>query len=482
MRYWLLSLSLLACHADPVPPPANQPVTGEAAEHAASLPVAAPADSSAVAQLENAFESVADAVNPSVVSVSSIRLASGDPDEEDDQPFLPHFSLPRPGTKEREQGLGSGFVIDARGYILTNNHVVEGAEDLTVWVSDKRKLKASIVGADAKTDVAVIKVDATDLKPLPLGDSKKLRVGQWVVAVGSPFGLEHTVTAGIVSATGRSNVGIADFEDFIQTDAAINQGNSGGPLVNLRGEVVGINTAILSRSGGSLGVGFAIPTAMAVKIVEQLMAHGKVVRGWLGVSLQELTPQLAHSFAVHDNGVLVSEVSLGGPAQKAGLLAGDVMTAIDAEPIHDLAWFRQIIAEKVPGASVMLSVVRERTPRQLAVKVGELPGIASPALPGAAKVNDIGIGMTLAEITPVLRQRYELEAKARGALVVEVVPGLTADEAGVQPGQLIVEIDRLPVRTAKDARKILTPERLRRGVLLRVHDDAGQKYVALQKE
>ena len=447
---------------------------------AASLPAAAPDPNGAVAQLENAFESVADAVNPSVVSVSSIRLATGDGDEEDDQPFLPHFSLPRPGTKEREQGLGTGFVIDARGYILTNNHVVEGAEDLTVWVSDKRKLKASIVGADAKTDVAVIKVDATDLKPLPIGDSTKLRVGQWVVAVGSPFGLEHTVTAGIVSATGRSNVGIADFEDFIQTDAAINQGNSGGPLVNLRGEVVGINTAILSRSGGSLGVGFAIPTAMAAKIVDQLMAHGRVVRGWLGVSLQELTPQLAHSFAVHDAGVLVSEVTASGPAQKGGLLAGDVIVSVDTEPVRDLAWFRTVVAEKVPGAFVTLGVVRERVGKTLVIKVGELPGVASPVVPGAAPVSDLG--MTLAEITPVLRQRFELEAKARGALVVEVVPGLTADEAGMQPGQLILEIDRLPVRTAKDAHKILTPERLKRGVLMRVHDDAGQKYVALQKD
>ena len=446
----------------------------------ASLP--APAPDSAVAQLENAFESVADAVNPSVVSVSSIRPATGDDDEADDRPFLPHFSLPRGGGPEREQGLGSGFVIDARGYILTNNHVVEDAEDLTVWVSDKRKLKASIVGTDAKTDLAVIKVNATDLKPLPFGDSTKLRVGQWVVAVGSPFGLEHTVTAGIVSATGRSNVGIADFEDFIQTDAAINQGNSGGPLVNLRGEVVGINTAILSRSGGSLGVGFAIPTAMAKRIMDELMTHGRVVRGWLGVSLQELTPQLARSFGVQGTGVLVAESVAAGPAQKGGLTAGDVVTAVDGDPVRDLAWFRQVISEKAPGVSVTLSIVRERALRQLTLKVGELPGAAvlPGAIVGAAAVTDLG--MTLAEITPVLRQRYELDAKSHGALVVEVNPGMTADEAGVQPGQIILEIDRLPVRSAKDARKILTPERLKRGVLMRVHDDTGQRYVALQKE
>ncbi|PYM45345.1 MAG: peptidase, partial [Candidatus Rokuibacteriota bacterium] len=333
--------------------------------------------------LEEAFTTVADRVTPAVVNVSTVpRKQSAEETPERfreffGEEFYERFFRRRP--REDTRASGSGVTVDPRGYILTNNHVIENAQDITVRLSDGRKFTAKLVGRDPKTDLAVLKVEAPS--PLPaaeLGDSDHLRVGQWAIAIGNPFGLDRTVTVGIISATARNRVGVATYENFIQTDASINPGNSGGPLLNLDGRVIGINTAIVAAGQG---IGFSIPINQAKEVMRQLIASGRVVRGWLGIAIQDVTDELAGTFGVKE-GVLVAEVMKGGPAEAAGMRQGDVIVELGGAPIKEVPELQRRVAAVAPGQSVRLKVIRERKPVALSVTVAEMPA-EEPVLAGA---------------------------------------------------------------------------------------------------
>ncbi|HXX56634.1 MAG TPA: Do family serine endopeptidase, partial [Thermodesulfovibrionales bacterium] len=303
---------------------------------------------SQILETSRAFSEIVAAVSPAVVNISSTKVIRRDSPAFSEDPFFDFFNpfhdfgLPK---KWKEQSLGSGVIVSKDGYIITNNHVVEQSEDIRVTLYDRRSFRGKVVGADPKTDIAVVKISADDLPTAPWGDSDRLQVGEFVLAIGNPFGLSHTVTMGIISAVGRANVGIADYEDFIQTDAAINPGNSGGPLVNIKGELIGINTAIFSRSGGYQGIGFAVPSNMARLVMDQLMKQGRIVRGWLGVSIQDVTPELSQKFGLKDaRGALVSDVTKGSPAEKAGIARGDIILEFNGKEITSVGGLRNLVA------------------------------------------------------------------------------------------------------------------------------------------
>jgi Do/DeqQ family serine protease len=329
---------------------------------------------------ENPFIRVAELVTPSVVNISTVTTGKGRAPTElfrpfGNDPFFRDFfdrffeGMPR---RRQQASLGSGVIFEKRGLILTNNHVVKDADEITVKFADKHEVKGKVVGTDAKTDLAVIRVDAKDDLPVAtLGNSDALQVGEWAIAIGNPFGLDHTLTVGVVSATGRSEVGIAAYENFIQTDASINPGNSGGPLLNVRGEVIGINTAIVASGQG---IGFAIPVNMARKVMEDLVKRGKVTRGWLGIGIQPLTPELAKSFGVSaDEGILVNQVMPKSPAEAAGLKVGDLILSLDGKPLKDARQMQRVVAEAEIGKTIEVVIVRDKTKRALKVQVGEMP-------------------------------------------------------------------------------------------------------------
>ncbi|WP_447972242.1 DegQ family serine endoprotease [Nitrospira sp. Kam-Ns4a] len=439
--------------------PASQPVV------AAPVPVSAGPASTPVPSNET-FIAVAKVARESVVNIASVRKVSQrespfpSPFFEDPffrrffgEEFERRFQIPR---ERREHGLGSGVIVSTDGYILTNNHVIEHADELEVLLGDKRKFKAKVVGTDPKTDVAVIKIDATGLPTLPWGDSSKLQVGELVLAVGNPFGLNQTVTMGIISAVGRANMGIVDYEDFIQTDAAINPGNSGGALVNLRGELVGINTAIFTRNGGFMGIGFAIPSNMARSVMESLIKHGKVVRGWLGVSIQEVSQDLAQQFgAPGTNGALVADVMEDSPAAKAGLERGDIITRFNGTAVKDPAHLRALVAETAPGTAVTLTVLRDKKSREITVTIAELPKeLASASRGGKEGRGEHALaGVTVENYTPDRRERGRARDIA-GVVVTEVQPDSPAERAGLRPGDVIREINRKPVRNVQDFERL----------------------------
>jgi len=425
-----------------------------------AAPAPAPDSKALLRALEDAFVSVADRATPSVVNVSvKLKPETGQeegPSPEMEERFREFFGpelferfFRRRAPREDGRAAGSGVIVDPRGYILTNNHVVENASAIEVRLSDDRKFKATLVGRDPRTDLAVLKVESP--VPLPvadLGDSDRLRVGQWAIAIGNPFGLDRTVTAGIISATGRTHVGVATYEAFIQTDASINPGNSGGPLLNLDGRVIGINTAIVSSGQG---IGFAIPITMARDIMTQLIARGRVVRGWLGVVIQDLTPELAAGFGVkEDAGVLVAEVMKDGPAAAAGLKAGDVITGFGGSAIKDVTDLQKRVAAVEPGRPSPIVVIRDHQPLALSVKVGEQP--TDEALAAAESGEDV-LGLTVEPLTPETARQNRLSAR-RGLLVTEVAPGSPGAEAGIKPGDAIVEVNRRPVADAAAFRQI----------------------------
>jgi len=443
-------------------------------------------------QTESAFRSVAKKVSPAVVFIKVEKVIS--PQEQTEMlpfgsPFNDeffrrffgeshHFRGPGLSPQKRlEVGQGSGFIIAADGYILTNNHVVGGADKVLVKLQNGREYTASTVGTDPPTDLAVIKIDEKDLPVLNLGDSGRLEVGDWVLAFGNPFGLSHSLTAGIVSAKGRSGMGVSDYEEFIQTDAAINPGNSGGPLVNLDGEVVGINTAIFSRSGGYMGIGFAIPINMAKGIRDQLVEHGKVTRGQLGAYIQDLTRELAESFGLAKaEGVVISQVMENSPAEKAGLRQGDVILKIDGKAVDNASNFRNRIALTAPGTRVRLTLVRNGSQKQVDVVVGELARGDGEQPGDGGKLPDLGL--SLQELTPDLATRLGYEGET-GVLVTAVNPGTLAAEAGIERGDLIREIDRQPVRNPLEVRQRLTAKDKKSHLLL-IRRGQGSLYLALK--
>ncbi len=453
---------------------------------------------SRVEDLSTAFEHVAEVIRPSIVSVTSLQkipARSGPlPPPIFESPFddlLRRFfgEIPRPmppGRQGRQhelfrRGLGTGVIVSEDGYILTNNHVVRDADKVTVQLSDKRVFTAKVVGTDPKTDVAVLKIDATGLHPAKLGDSDKVRVGQWVVAAGNPFGLTATITAGIISAKGRSNVAAAEYEDFIQTDAAINPGNSGGPLVNLRGEVIGINTAIVTRSGGYMGIGFAIPINMARTVMQDIIKEGRVVRGYLGVVIQDLTPELAESFGFKGTeGALVSQVMKDTPADEAGLRPGDIITRFGDKRIHNMQELRIAASTTHPGTKVEVEFYRDGKKHTTTIEVGELTEEVAAAAGGrAAEHTAEALGLTVRTLTPELARQYDID-RDQGVVVTQVEPGSPAENAGLRPGDVIVSVQGRDVRTIRDFREIMRRANLKRGVRMIVETRGMQRFVFIR--
>ncbi|HMK48569.1 MAG TPA: DegQ family serine endoprotease [Thermodesulfovibrionales bacterium] len=432
-------------------------------------------------RIGQATAEVVDAVRPAVVNISTTRTVKlqGGVEPFFDDPFFRHFFGDRyKAPRERKSsGLGSGVIVDADGYILTANHVIQGADEIKVTLSDKREFKGKVVGSDAMTDVGVVKIEAKDLPSVKMGDSSKLRVGETVLAIGSPYGLNQTVTMGIVSAVGRANVGIADYEDFIQTDAAINPGNSGGALVNVRGELVGINTAIFSTSGGYQGIGFAVPTSMAKAAMDSLIKKGKVVRGWLGVSIQSLTPELAKQFQLKDEkGVLIGEVVEDSPAEKAGLQRGDIIVEVQGKKVEEPNQIRNMIAGVEPGHELELKILRDNKPMTKKVVVTELP--SEMQKPAKGEYNNLLSGVSVQELTPEIAGRLNMPKNIKGVIVSEVDEESAAFDV-IKPGDVIMEIDKLRVTGVKDYEKIVSKIKQGEDILLFVRRGQASRYITL---
>lgn len=446
-------------------------------------------------QFAGAFEAAATTVNRSVVPILSEQTVPAevaffgpfsDQGGSGPEEMLRRFFFDPPSRsqpKERLQSLGSGVIATADGYILTNNHVVQNAERLTVITPDGSRHEADIVGVDPETDLAVVKIDDEDLTPATFGDSDGLRVGQWVIAVGNPMQMLHSVTAGIISATSRSSVGIADYEDFIQTDASINPGNSGGALADLDGEVIGINTAIASPSGGNVGVGFAIPINMARQVMDQLIDHGSISRGFLGVTIQDLNETLATSLGVdRAHGALVGDVTSGGPADKAGIRRGDVIVSLDGKEVADAAALRNDIAAIEPGSRVDVGVERDGHEARVVVELGERPsgGETEPraAAPESARRR---LGLSVQNLTPDLASHLGYQ-DLQGVLIAGAEAGSPADRAGLRRGDLILEANRSSVSSVSDLRRILSEADSDAAVLLLVRRGANTFFVAIEPE
>ncbi len=437
------------------------------------------------------FTDVAQVVSPAVVNIGtekiikpsdrSLRHFQG-PFGKDDpfHDFFERFFGDMPRREFKQRSLGSGFMIDREGFIVTNNHVVENADKIKVKLSNGKEYDADIVGRDPKTDIALVKAkDLKDVEALKFGDSDALQVGEWVVAIGSPFGLEHTVTAGIVSAKGRV-IGSGPYDDFIQTDASINPGNSGGPLVNLKGEVVGINTAIVSRGGGNVGIGFAIPINMAQGIISQLRSSGSVTRGWLGVSIQDVTPELAEYYGLkEDRGALVGDVFEGDPADQAGIKAKDVIIEVNGKGIQDSRDLSRVIAEVPVGNEVVVKVIRDGSEKTFSIKIAERTEDREvQAMQGSAE--QTALGMTVSSITPEIARHYGL-SESEGVVVVAVDEESPAAEAEVEEGDLILEIDHKPVKTLDEYERLVNEVKTGQTVSLLVKRRNGLVALNLTK-
>ena len=464
--------------------------------------------------LAGGFSSIAKAVTPAVVviNVSGRRQQQrffnpfgdlfGDPDQ-DDETNPPRRIIPR-GQQQPQQppqpqgrsplqriGTGSGVIVSTDGYIITNNHVVEGAEKVEVELADKRTFKATVIGADPPSDIAVIKVDATGLPSVPFGDSDKVEVGDLVLAVGNPLDIGQTVTMGIISAKGRRSPGGTDrtYENFLQTDASINRGNSGGALVNLRGELIGIPSQILSQTGGSIGIGFAIPTKDARNVMDQLLRNGKVRRGMLGVTVGFITPELAEEFGYKGTrGAFVQNVSPDGPAAQAGVKRGDIITEFQGQKIEDRDQLRNMASQTAPNTTVKFKIWREGSERELSTKLAErnlLPESEKPQETGDGKSSDAGgvlSGVRVENLTPELAQRYRLPASAKGVVITGVDPNSNAAVAGLGRGMVIEEIARQPITNLNDFNAALQKLGNKKSVLLSVLTSQGSSYIVVKEE
>lgn len=449
------------------------------------------------------FADIVEKVGPAVVNVAvTSGGSSGGRQQLPPGPFGgPPGGPPGGGPPGRPPGppgmsAGSGVIIDTRGYILTNNHVVEDASEINVTFSDGREAPATVVGTDPKTDLAVIKVKngTHDLPSIPWGNYDTLRVGDVVLAIGSPFGLKSSVSFGIISALGRGSVGITEYEDFIQTDAAINPGNSGGALVNMKGELIGINTAIFSRTGGSEGVGFAIAVSIAKDITDSLIQTGKVVRGWMGVAIQELTPALAQSFQLpesHKGGVLISEVHEDGPSAKAGLQRGDVILQYGDEEVKDVNHLRNIVARTKVGKKKDVKVLRDGKEVTLGLELGERPSDDMLAqgrkgekseeekAPAVEIPNNVLAGLTVEAISADNKKQYNISDSTKGVVVSKVEPGSTVEGAGIQAGDVIQEVSRQPIKTLDDYKTIVSKIGKEELVVLLVNRRGNNLFIAV---
>ncbi|MGI9534096.1 MAG: DegQ family serine endoprotease [Thermodesulfobacteriota bacterium] len=427
-------------------------------------------------------------LSPSVVNISTTSIskqrpfAFGNPRGNPDDPFQEFFDkFFGEDFQEREfkrKGLGSGFIISSDGYIITNNHVVRKADEIDIILVDEEKYRAEIIGTDPKTDLALLKINPDKpLIPVKIGNSSDLEIGDWVVAIGNPFGLGNTVTAGIVSAKGRS-LGLGAYDDFIQTDAAINPGNSGGPLFNFKGEVVGVNTAIIA---GGQGIGFSIPMNMANRIVNQLKTSGKVVRGWLGVHIQEISPEIQQSLNLpDDSGALISDVAPGSPAEKAGIKRGDVVLEVNNSKIEDVDDLPKIVANFSPGTRTGIKIIRNGNIQNLNVKFEEFPDEQfADAKPTTDKKAEATLGLVVDDLTPQLKRKYRIE-ESNGVVVVNVLRGSLAQNAGIRVGDVLMEANKKKIKSVIDLQKELSGLKDGSTLLLLVSRANKTIYVALK--
>ncbi len=463
------------------------PVTG----HTASEKANKPAGISRTGSVLPSFAELADQVSPAVVHVRVVgaerALNQGRGFGGPRNPFGPQFPMPpgfrgpQPPQSRPRRSSGSGFIIRADGLIITNNHVVEGANEILVNLSDEREYKAKVLGRDPKTDLAVLKVESKDSLPVAiLGDSKNLRVGDWVMAIGNPFGLSNTVTAGIVSAKGRT-IGAGPYDDFIQTDASINPGNSGGPLFNERGQVVGINTAIFGSGGGNIGIGFAIPINLAKQLLPDLEMKGHVTRGWLGVTIQKVTQELADSLGLDDAaGALVADVNKGSPAEKGGIRRGDVIVGYDGQKVKENADLPMMVANTKVGSKVPVDIIRGNDARTLTIEIAELAEPTLAQVPGESKRGKWG--MSLRDLSPEERGKMNLE-DGEGVMVAGVRPDGPAADAGIREGDVILEVNRNRVPNVETVKKELSNVKDDKPLLLLVRRANGMnQYASLTAE
>jgi serine protease Do len=423
---------------------------------------------------------IVKAVKPAVVNVTTKLTGEQDQPQmpEEFREFFKRFGPPQ--EHHSTMGRGSGFIINPNGYILTNNHVVDEATEVQVKLNDGRELTAKVMGRDPKTDIALLKIDATGLPVIPLGDSSAMQVGEPVLAIGNPFGLEETVTTGIVSATGRV-IGGGPYDDFIQTDASINPGNSGGPLVNAKGEAIGLNSAIFTRSGGSVGIGFAVPINMAKFVAPQLAEHGSVTRGWLGVTIQPLTADLAKTFGVSRyDGALVSSVFDGSPAAKVGVKSGDIVVEYDGKKITRTTDLSRLVAATPVGKSVTLRVVREGKPVALTPTIAKLTDKEELAATGGGSTGKHSkLGLAVEPLTPEIAHQLGTSVD-HGLVVREVQDGSPAAEAGIRPGDIITEVDRQPVSSVDELRRAVEKRADGKPTLLLVHRQGSAIFLTIK--
>ena len=432
------------------------------------------------------FTELVQRQGPAVVNISTTQIVRGAgmfpqiPNLSEDDPFYDFFRrfIPPQNGQQREfesKSLGSGFIISLDGYILTNAHVVDDADEVTVKLTDKREFKAKVIGSDRRTDVALIKINASNLPKVTIGDANQLKVGEWVAAIGSPFGFENSVTAGIVSAKGRS-LPQESYVPFIQTDVAINPGNSGGPLFNLKGDVVGINSQIYSRTGGFMGLSFAIPIDVALEVSNQLKAHGKVSRGWLGVVIQEVSKELAETFGLSKPmGALIADVQKGSPADKAGLQASDIVLKFDGKPIHDANELPRLVGTTKQGAKVVVQVWRKGAVKDINLVVGEVPSEKMAQRPGKPGKSAGKLGLALSELTPAQKQQLQI---ANG-LLVEDAQGPAA-RAGIQRGDIILAVNNTDVKSVDQFVQLVSRLEGRGSIALLVRRGETALYIPLK--
>ena len=453
---------------------------------AASSPVTAGQTSFSIG-----FSDIVKKVQPAVVNIASTKVIRSS-DRGPSSPFFsdplfrqffgeqfdPMFRVPR---EQREHSLGSGVIINTDGYLLTNNHVIQDANDIKISLSDKRELKAKVIGTDPKTDIAVLKVEAKNLPVVVFGDSSKVEVGQFALALGNPFGIGQTVTMGIVSAIGRGGLGIEDYEDFIQTDAAINPGNSGGALVNVQGELIGINTAILAGGGGgNQGVGFAVPIDMAQQVMQQILQHGKVIRGWLGVVVQPVNPPMAKAFGLKEpRGALIGDVKPDSPAGRAGLQKGDIVLELDGKPVTDSRDLSLRIGMIAPGSDVNLKVFRNGTERELIVKLGEMPAKMAQTTGQPGSAGRSLDGLSVDELNSDVSRQLGLPPGTKGVVVTEVQPGSVAAEAGLRRGDVIQQVNHKSVTNVNEFQGALSQGS--EPVLLLINRGGNTLYVVVER-